>query len=398
MRRSAYFVGVLLVTGAAAPMANWSRDADWNAGPDVSGSVAQAAPSDFIYLPAIIGSDPDSGQVGIEVQTRLVLERLRDTLRTQGMALTDVVSTNVYLSDARDFDTMNGVYRGFFATNPPPRATVQSDLPTPGARVMLSVVAARPHVTRNVIVPQDLASPELPYSWAVLARNTLFVAGLTSRDPKTYGPIIGDVATQTRRAMDNLGVILREAGMDYADVSSCTVYLEDARTFREMNEVYGSFFPSAPPARATVRARLMNPGFAVEIQCVAAQDGTRRALSASGSGPSRVPLSPAIQVGNRVFLSGMVGSGPDGFAKGDVAAQTWQTLENLRVTLAAAQMSFDNVINSTVYVTDVRHAEVVAQVFAEAVTAYRGVSTTVGASLMSPDALVEIAMVAELRR
>jgi 2-iminobutanoate/2-iminopropanoate deaminase len=398
MRWSACLAATLLSVCVGVPLSWTLRDADGSVDRPTQGAAVQSGPSDFVYLPAVMGVDSDSGPVGIEAQVRQVLETVRDTLRVQGMSLTDVVSANVYLADARDFAAMNSAYRGFFGTAPPPRATVQLDLPNPGARVQIAVVAARPHVTRNVIAPEGIASPELPYSWAVLARNTLFVAGLTSRDPKTYQPVIGNVATQTRRALDNLGLILREAGMDYGDVVSCTVYLDDARAFGAMNEVYASFFTTAPPARATVRARLTNPGFAVEIQCVAAQDDSRHVVPRSAGAQRQLPFSPAIQVGNRLFLAGMVGSGPDGLAKGDVAAQTWQTLENLRATLTAAEMSFDHVVSTTIFVADARHADAVSEVYAEALPAHREARTTVGASLMSPDALVEITMVAERRR
>ena len=60
----------------------------------------------------------------------------------------------------------------------------------------------------------------------------------------------GDIATQTRRVFGNIGAVLRAAGMDYGDLASCTVFMDDPREFGDMNEAYREFFQEDPPARA----------------------------------------------------------------------------------------------------------------------------------------------------
>ena len=81
---------------------------------------------------------------------------------------------NVFLWDTRHFQTMNGVYRGYFATDPPTRATVQADLTDRDALVRISAVAT-PHET-EVISPPGLQSPALPYSWGIRAGDAGAVA------------------------------------------------------------------------------------------------------------------------------------------------------------------------------------------------------------------------------
>ncbi len=365
-------------------------------------SLAVAVPAaaqtdgDLVYVAGTDGRRPGAGEVtgGITAQVRQTLENLQATLKEEGMDLSHVVSANVYLTDARSFQAMNEVYRTFFAVDPPVRATVQADLPAPGALVQISLVAARPDAARRVIAPRGLQSPQLPYSWGILVGDTLFIAGATSRAPETYQPKPGDMAAQTRQVLENVGAVLDSAEMSHDDIVACKVFLDEARAFQAMNGVYGTFFPADPPARATVRARLMNPAFLSEIQCVAVKDSSRRVVIAEGATRSRSPLSPAIQVGSRLYLSGMTGRGADGYAPGDVEGQTRQALDNLRATLHAAGMDFTDVREAVVYVTDIRTAETVSDVYREVMGNAAPPTTTVGTPLMSPAALVEIMMTA----
>jgi 2-iminobutanoate/2-iminopropanoate deaminase len=352
---------------------------------------------DFLYLAGAIGNEPGTLRVapGIETQVKRAIENQRAILDAAGMDLSRVVSVEVFLSDARNFAAMNEVYKSYFPVDPPVRATVQADIAIPGALVEISMIAARPGVERKVVRPSGMKSPELPYSWGIQAGSTLFIAGATARDPASYQPTGGaDMQAQTRRVLDNVGLVLAAAGMSHRDVVQCKVFLDDSRQFQDMNEAYRASFPEAPPSRATVRAKLMNPAFLAEIQCVAVKDAGRRVVSASGSSPSSSPLSPAIEAGGRLFVSGMTGRGPDGYAKGDVKAQTRQALENILATLKANGMSFDDVVDTLVFVSDIRAFQDMNEVYRELVGSPPPARATVGAQLMSPDALVEIMMLA----
>jgi reactive intermediate/imine deaminase len=351
---------------------------------------------DFLYLAGALGLPRGSSAItgDIQAQTRQTLENLAAVLKEAGMDFSNVTSVNVFLRDARHFEAMNEVYRGYFASDPPARATVEADLVLPDALVEIAMVAVRPGVPRRAILPEGWQKPAFPYSWGILAGDTLFVSGATSRDPKTLQPVPGDTGAQTRQVLSNIGGILKAAGMDYKDVATCKVFLDDARHFQAMNDAYRQFFPQAPPARATVQARLMNPAFRAEIQCVATKAADRAVVSAEGAPPSTSPLSPAIQAGERLYLSGMVGRGPDGYAAGDVKAQTQQTLDNLRATLKAAGLDFANVVDTTVYLTDSRNFGAMNEIYKQILPGGFPARATVVTPLMSPQALVEIMMVA----
>lgn len=343
---------------------------------------------EFVYVSNVTGTTAGGRALTIADQTTEALEQLRAALRQHGLDLQHVVAVNVFLKDARHFQSMNAVYAKVFSTDPPTRATAEADLPDPDALIQLSAVAARS--PKQVIAPAGMASPALPYSWGIKAGNTLFLSGMTSRAPDTYEPVLGDVPTQTRRIFGNMGLVLKAAGMDFNDLTSCRVYLDDARRFGAMNQAYGEFVPAQdPPARATVRAGLMNAAFDVEIQCVAEPSSSRKVVMAEGQQRSRAPLSPAISTGNRLYLSGMLGG------TGDVAAQTRTTLDNLLGTLRAAGLDFAHLVDVWVYVTDIRQWDAVKRVLDEVLPAGAPQPTVVGTPLMGANFLVEIQMAAE---
>jgi 2-iminobutanoate/2-iminopropanoate deaminase len=108
-----------------------------------------------------------------------------------------------------------------------------------------------------------------PYSQAIRAGDFLFVSGQIPLDPATATLVDGDVAAQTHRVLRNLGAILQEAGASFQHVVKTTVYLADMSEFGAMNEVYASYFPAPPPARATIQAARLPRDVRVEIDLVA---------------------------------------------------------------------------------------------------------------------------------
>jgi reactive intermediate/imine deaminase len=122
---------------------------------------------------------------------------------------------------------------------------------------------------RRVILPKRFPYMNLPYSPAILAGDTLYLAGQLGRDPATSKLVPGGIEAETRQTLTNLGEVLREAGMDYTDVVSVTAFLVDFNEFDAYNKVYREFFPKDPPARATVGVAALNQGGRVELQMIA---------------------------------------------------------------------------------------------------------------------------------
>lgn len=122
---------------------------------------------------------------------------------------------------------------------------------------------------KKIILTDRGPKPIGPYSQAVSTDGLLFVSGQIPIDPATNNLVAGDIATQTRRVMDNLKAILEAAGSGPDRVVKTTIYLKDLNDFAKVNEVYATYFPKDPPARATVQAAALPKGAAVEIDCIA---------------------------------------------------------------------------------------------------------------------------------
>ena len=126
---------------------------------------------------------------------------------------------------------------------------------------------------KRTIVHTNSAPAALgPYSQGVLVEGgrTLYVAGQVPIDPQT-GDVVGegDIRVQTERVLDNIGAILQEAGMGFQNLVKVGIFLADFDHFAEVNEIYGSRFSDAPPARTTVEIARFPRGFLIEIDAIA---------------------------------------------------------------------------------------------------------------------------------
>lgn len=108
-----------------------------------------------------------------------------------------------------------------------------------------------------------------PYSQAIRAGSLLFISGQIAIDPATGELVDRDIAAQTHRVFKNLAAILEAAGASLDRVVRTTVYLADMDDFAAMNEVYGTYFSSPAPARATVQAARLPRDARVEIDAIA---------------------------------------------------------------------------------------------------------------------------------
>ena len=111
-----------------------------------------------------------------------------------------------------------------------------------------------------------------PYSQAVRSGSLVFVSGQIPLDPATGAMVEGDIATQTHRVFANLRAILEAAGTSLDRVVRSTVYLADMNDFAVVNDVYGTYFSSPAPARATVQAARLPKDARVEIDVIASID------------------------------------------------------------------------------------------------------------------------------
>ncbi|QDG54185.1 RidA family protein [Persicimonas caeni] len=126
-------------------------------------------------------------------------------------------------------------------------------------------------MTTKVIVETDKAPKAIgPYSQAVGFNGLLFCSGQIAIDPETDEIIDGGVEAQTARVMANLSAVLDARGLDFSHVIRTTIYLKNMTDFDKVNDIYGRFFDSNPPARATVEVSRLPKDVLVEIDMIAA--------------------------------------------------------------------------------------------------------------------------------
>lgn len=128
---------------------------------------------------------------------------------------------------------------------------------------------AQSAAARRVIRPAKAPNTGLPFSPGIRIGNTLYVAGHLGRDPVSSKLVTGGIEAETRQSLNNIREVLRTAGMDLTDVASVTVYITSFADFARFNAVYREYFPTDPPARATVQVAALNDGAHVELQMIA---------------------------------------------------------------------------------------------------------------------------------
>ncbi|MFB3852285.1 MAG: RidA family protein [Vicinamibacterales bacterium] len=353
---------------------------------------------DFIHVSGMLPLGPSGTIVGsdIKAQTKQALDNVRAALEKAGARMSDVAAVNVYLKRASDFPAMNEVYASTWPKDPPARTTVVANLVVPEALIEISAVGLRPGAERAVVHPAGWQRSPSPYSYGIRSGATLFLAGLVSRSGRDNKAVTGNMTAQTQLVLDNARAILAEAGMSLADVVAARVYITDTRMFEEMNAAYRQAFPKDPPARATVVTGLTSPDYLVEIALTAVKTADRSAIvppNADGTpGKPNPNLSGAIRAGNRLFVSGTLGA--TDATRGNIGEQVRETLTRIGRTLAAAGFAWPQVVESTVFITDVSNFAAMNEAYRSIVPEPWPARATIETRLVSPEGLVEIMVAA----
>ena len=124
---------------------------------------------------------------------------------------------------------------------------------------------------KKIVFTELAPQPVGPYSQAVEANGMLFVAGQVPLDIATGKLVEGGIAEQTARVLENIGAILDAAGYSYADVVKATCLLSTMADFKAMNEVYGKYFPTDPPARVAFAVKELPLNSLIEIEVMASR-------------------------------------------------------------------------------------------------------------------------------
>lgn len=125
----------------------------------------------------------------------------------------------------------------------------------------------------SVIYTENAPKPIGPYNQGILKDNTLFISGQIALSRGDNAFLLNkDIEQETRQVMFNIGEILKKANMNYNHIVKTTIYVTDLADFKKVNDIYGQFFPSNPPARETVQVDSLPRGARVEISATAVKN------------------------------------------------------------------------------------------------------------------------------
>lgn len=236
------------------------------------------------------------------------------------------------------------------------------------------------------------APPPPPPFAPVTARGGLvFVSGILP------SPAAGDVAAQAAQVLDELKARLARAGTSIDRVASVSVYLSSADDFAALNAVWKRYWPTSPPARTTVVAKLPLPGARIQVSAVAAAQGIeRRVVLPKGWPAPAAPLSHGVLAGGTLFLSGQVPrrGADNALVTGGIEAQTAAVFENAEAILGAEGYALTDVVSARVFLRDGADFERMNAAYRTRFPKDPPARATVITPLVSPDFGIEIALVA----
>ncbi|MFN7920434.1 MAG: RidA family protein [Bryobacteraceae bacterium] len=205
-----------------------------------------------------------------------------------------------------------------------------------------------------------------PYSAGVMTEKLLYVSGHVGPEPGGgFAPF--DIKTQTRRALDLVAKVVKEAGLDTRNIVSTTLYLTDIRTLDAADAAYREFFQEPYPARVEIESQLLIPEALVEVSAVAVR-GDWRAIEPEGWAKPKRPASHAALAGGTLFFSSLrpVDPATGALAGNAIEQQVAQTVRNQQAALAAAGMKLAGMAATRIYLGDSSYSASLGEVHASA--------------------------------
>ena len=330
-------VGAQAQAGAAAPSQEFPK-------------IRHAPPSvdagDYIYISAQ-GPRAADGALPptFAAQARQALNNLKAVVESAGLTMDHVVYTTVYLTDMSQYAEMNRAFGEAFGKTPPARAVLGvSALPDPP--IQINAVAVRNLAERRAIFPPNYKSDE-PFSPGILTHDQLFVSAMPG------GTASDDPAAQVDFALDRMKAIVEAAGLTLSNMVFVNPYLTAQLPMRVMNLRYARRFEFGnTPARATIEVSSLPNGAQIEYTGVAVRDLKQRRAVRPKNMPPSPTASPCVFAGDTLYCSAKSGfiPGPnEGVYTSTTALQLRQTMRNQMDNLEEADMNFDEVVSTVVY-------------------------------------------------
>ena len=303
-------------------------------------------------------------------QIRQALDNVKSVVEAAGLAMENVVYLQVYLEDIRSSNEVNKVFADYFIKSTPARA-VLGVARVPEPPVEITAVAVQDLTgLKPVFVAGEKG--EKGYAPAVLTHDRLFVSAAAGKDPST-GKVPDDPDAQVNFALDRMRAVVESAGLKLANMVFVNPYLTNEIPTRVMNQEYAKRFEFGnTPGRATIQVSSLPDGVRIEYTGVAVRDLSQRHAIRPKNMPPSPTASPCVFAGDTLYCSAKSGfiPGPNsGVYAATTSHQAHQTMRNQLDNLEEAEMKFDQVVFTTVYLDDLADSPVFEKVYRKFFTA-----------------------------
>ena len=311
-------------------------------------------------------------------QVRQSLENVRSALEAAGLTMDHLVYVQVYLEDINQYAELDKAFADYFPKIPPARA-VLGVVRVPESPVQITAVAVRELNGMQPVFPPSF-KPNKAYSPGMLTHDRLFVSAMPGSEPSS-GKVLQNPAAQVNLALDRLTAVVEAAGLKMSNLVFVNPYLTREVPMRIMNEHYARRFEFGnTPARATIEVSALPEGVPIAFTGVAVRDLTQRRAIRPKNMPPSPTASPCVFAGDTLYCSAKSGfiPGPNGGVyAATTAEQVRQTMRNLLDNLEEADMRFDQVVSTTVYLDDLSESAVFEKVYRKYFTGVLPAQTTV---------------------
>jgi reactive intermediate/imine deaminase len=309
---------------------------------------------DYVYISGQGPHRPDgSSPATFDAQVHQALDNVKAIVESAGLTMEHVVYTQVYLEDISKYGEMNRVFAAYFGKTPPARA-VLGVAGIPESPIQISAVAVRSLADKRAVYPPNYKSED-PASPGILTCDRLFVSSMPGADPVS-GKVPDDPAAQVDLALDRVEAVAKAAGLELSHMVFVNPYLTGEIPMRIMNERYARRFEFGnTPARATIEVASLPGGAHIEYTGVAVRDLKQRRAVRPKNMPPSPTASPCVFAGDTLYCSAKSGfiPGPHGGVYASTTQhQLRQTMRNLLDNLEEAEMKFEQVVATNVYLDD----------------------------------------------
>jgi enamine deaminase RidA (YjgF/YER057c/UK114 family) len=286
-------------------------------------------------------------------QVRQSLENIRTVVEASGLTMDHLVYVQVYLDDMGQYDGLNKAFADYFPKMPPARGILGAAR-LPQSPIQITGVAVRNLAGKQPVTPVNF-KPNKAYSAGMLTHDRLFISSMLGSDPSN-DEVPDDPAAQVDLALDRMKLVSEAAGLTLANMVFVNPYLTSDIPSRVMNERYARRFEFGnTPGRATIQVSSLPEGAHIAYTGVAVRDIAQRRSIRPKNMPPSPTASPCVFAGDTLYCSAKSGfiPGPNGgvFAA-TTANQARQTMRNLLDNLEEADLKFDQVVSTTIYLDD----------------------------------------------